>query len=1179
MIDDVLLNKKHETPRKKRLLPKIFIGLLLVIAVLGGILSFADIGGDTILGLAEDYIRDNYKLELTAEKITGNPVKGYTLENFTIRNDKGEEILSAGYLFGRVNFSALTAGNIRLAELALGGLNTNIEQLMDTAQKLNLTAGAKFIMNNHVLFCLATPAYADDINTTAPDIPLDKFTLKDSHITSQYGTVDINDITADLRDFTIALDAAVNGIPLKGTVDLDESSGLTAIDSSALTFGSGKITATGGLINGNLDVHATIDGLDLKEITALYPEVLTPRDYDGTVNINAEISGNTDSPKLTGMLDYKGKRLAGYPVEMFSANMSYANYRAGLSNIQANLLSIPVQGEIGAAHRPGENISILVKLDGREASLEGLDKVFDVPELRGLTGKVDAFSANISGHLDELSGLVNFSAPRIAYDGRALTNIRAQLKMLKSDKAQVDGKFMFEGAQGYLSGTVSSVLLHQKLDISAKLVDLDVKRVQNMIPDASDYKLAGKITASVNVKGGIDDPVVSGALNSPEFSGFDQKITKPAINFTYDKKTLTLTKAEGTLNGMPINIGGTVSPLPSANPNVNINATITLTPSALKAYVPDIDQYKIKGSINAGIKVQGSANNPSINLLASSKNIQAMDMLTARDMELTTALDGDLAKLDKIDINASAKSVTVQGVTVTDIGAKLNKDGDKITLSSLGAKSGSGSLTGSGSATVSGKEPLNFSFVFKNLAVGVLASYSGVDMKGSLSGALRVSGQNTNPSVSFTANIPKLTAQGFTFTNMAADISGSLAGLKLNTLRAEVEGAELSASGTVQVTPSVKANVSVNGKNIKLEKLLKDNPDLKDNISGTVNLTFNVSGTDKGITGKGSATSPALNLYGLKLSNVNLPLSYTLSNNTFASTGGTAKLYGGTLKNSLTFNIGKMTFTDNIDASGVNVNTLIQDVSGGIGGKITGTGKLTMKVNGAVKDKVTYSGSGNFSMGAGAITGFKWVDLATRLYGSKGISYANVSAPLVLQTGKLIIKSGSIVNANKNDKLYKYAKLTQDGAVNFSGREATIYFVTEENVNYQLVSVLQGSISGGLQSLVSGMKNAGIDYRTVGLKITGKAASPSYSLLNVGGSTMKSEEKKAVEQATAKVKEKAAEKVSEAKTKAAEKVSAAKDKAASKVTSAVKKQTSSGQKNAVNKVKNEAKKKLGGLFK
>ena len=1148
-------HKKH----RKRFLPKILIIIFLLIAVMAGILSFADIGGNVVLGIAEQYIKDNYKIELTAENMTGNPVKGYTVHNFELADSEGNIFLSGGYLSGRVNFSALMSGKIRLAEISIGQLSTDIEQLITALQKIDFS-GTKAAARTITI--LSSPAYADDINAV-PEIPLDRFTLKDSRITSSYAVIDVNAITADLKAFNIDIDASVNGIPVAGTIDLREESGLTAINRSSMTLGSGKIIATGGLLNGELDLHAMAEDIDLKEITALYPSAMKPEYYDGKANINLDITGSTDNPKAAGSIDYSGSKFANFPFERFSANVNYANYRVGISNIQASAFNVPVQGEIAAAKRPGENISVMIKLDGSEANLEGLDKVLGIPELKGLSGKVESFSANISGYIDALSGLVNLTAPRIAYDGRAITNIRTQMKLAKSDTAQVDGKFTFEGANGYINGTVSSVLLSPQMNITAKIADLDVKRVQNMIPDASDYKLSGKITASVNVKGGINNPVISGSLNSQEFSAMDQILTRPAVNFTFKDKTLTLTKAEGTLNGMPININGTVSPLPSNNPSLNVNATITMTPASLKAYVPDISQYNIKGSINAGIKVQGSVNSPSVNLLASSQRLQADisgNAITARDMELTTALNGDLAKLDKISLNASAKSITANGITVSGLNAKVDKNGDKITLSSLGAKSGSGSLTGSGSATVSGKEPLNFNFAFKNLALAPLASASGVDLKGSLSGNLKVSGKNTNPAITFTANVPALTAQGFTFSNMQADISGTMEGLKLNKFRADVEGAEISASGTVQIQPALKVNVSINGKNINVSKLLKDNPDLQKNLSGTANLSFNLTGSDKNITGKGSLTSPAFTAYGLKLTSINLPLAYTGSNNIFASNGATAKLYGGNLKNSLTFNINKMTFTDNIDASGVNVNSLVQDVSGGLQGKITGTGKLNMKINGSVKDSVTYSGTGNFSMGAGGITGFKWVDLATRLYGTKGINYVNVSAPLILQTGKLTLKSGSIVNANKNDKIYKYAKLTQNGTIDFSGKTSTMNFMTEGSINYQIVSLLQGGAKGALKSLVSGKSSSGEDFRTVSVRISGKTSSPSFSSLKVGDTTLKAQG----QQAAAKVQEKAKEKASEAVTSGKRKA----ETAVKKTTTKVKDEVSKG-----------IKKGLGGLFK
>lgn len=1123
MVDDVLipsLRKRRRVPPKSRSLSKFMMVVFLLLIILAGIFSFADIGGNMILSYAKNYLSENFGLILNAKSVTGNPVRGYTLKEFQLADNKGKEIFSAGYLSGSMNFSALLRGKIRLSEISLGKMSLDIDKLIETASNIELPAAAH--KKDTPVFS-AVPAYAEDL-IEMPEIPVDILSIRESHFTSKFGILDINKIIAYPEKFDADVDAIFNGVPMKGSIDMGESAGLTAVNRAEIMLGVGKILATGGMINNALDVHAMAENLNLKEIAALIPDYMRAEDYDGSANLNLDITGKLEEPKILGAFNYKGTKIYGYPFERMSANINYSNYRFSIGNIQANAFNIPIQGDIGIANRPYEKISVLVRLDGSEANLEGLDKILNVPELKGLSGKVEDFQANINGYIDELNGLVHFTAPRIAYDGRAFTNIRAQLKLAKSDKAILEGKFNFEGAQGYLQGSVASVLEKPDMNITAKIVDLDVKRVENLIPDASDYKLSGKITASVNVKGSANNPVISGSVNSPEFSGLGEKIMKPEINFSFAKKTLNINKTTGTLNGMPINLNGTIAPLPSSNPNLNINATITMSPASLKNYVPDINQYALKGNINAGIKIQGNVNNPLINLLVSSPNLQAMNMINAHNVEITTALNGDLAKLEKLSLNAKAGSITANGITFTDANAKLDKNGDKFTLSNLSAQSGAGKITGTGTGSITGKTPLNLDFNFKYLALAPLAAASGLDLNGNLSGALKISGANENPDIKFNAQIPALNAMGFKLSNMNADISGNMKQLKLNKFTTEVEGGEISASGNINITPAVKADININGNNIKLEGLLSENETLKGNLSGMANLAFNLTFANNNLVGKGALTSQAVKAYGINITNINLPLSY--SANKFSSNNGTAKLYGGNAKNNLTFDVNNMTFTENIEASGVDINGLIQDVSGGLEGKITGSGKLSMKITGRTKDKVSYTGSGNFSLGSGAITGFKWLNIITKLHNSNGIRYANVNAPLTLQTGKLIVRSGSIANANNNDPIYKYAKLTQDGAINFSGEDITMNFMTESSVNYQLINAIEGGGKGALEALFKGGTSGfqdglraflygGIqganalaatgDFRTVTLRISGPAVSPSFSSLKIGPSSLKAQ--------------------------------------------------------------------------
>ncbi len=84
--------------------------------------------------------------------------------------------------------------------------------------------------------------------------------------------------------------------------------------------------------------------------------------------------------------------------------------------------------------------------------------------------------------------------------------------------------------------------------------------------------------------------------------------------------------------------------------------------------------------------------------------------------------------------------------------------------------------------------------------------------------------------------------------------------------------------------------------------------------------------------------------------------------------------------------------------------------------------------------------------------------------------------------------------------------------------------MTESSINYQLINAIQGGSIGGLQALfkggtsnlkeglqaflsggISGAEKAAStgDFRTVNLKISGRAASPEFSGLKIGDSTVK----------------------------------------------------------------------------
>jgi len=323
-----------------------------------------------------------------------------------------------------------------------------------------------------------------------------------------------------------------------------------------------------------------------------------------------------------------------------------------------------------------------------------------------------------------------------------------------------------------------------------------------------------------------------------------------------------------------------------------------------------------------------------------------------------------------------------------------------------------------------------------------------------------------------------------------------------------------------------RADIDVSGSGLDLAALTEGIPDLKGQISGKADLKFALKSTAQGNSGTGSVRSAAITAFGIKTTNFVFPVS--LAGTALKSEGGTLDLYGGKLTNNLTFDMNSMKFSNSVNVNGVDVNALAQDASGGLGGKVTGAGSLSMKIDGSAAKKVTYSGSGQFNVGEGSITGFMGLDLLSKLYNVNGIRYTKVSAPLRLETGKLFVLKGASMTPHANDPIYRSAKLAEDGAVTFDKK---IYFVAEADVNFQLINILAGGAVGGIESLVKGggsvqnilsAQNLGsalqgaisggaeqgknADFRDVTVKVTGTIDSPSTSLVKVGASKQQSAE-------------------------------------------------------------------------
>ena len=1083
--------RKHQGKEKQSKLTWIITGIALLLVALTILAATINIACDLVAREAQDAVKTYLQADLKLEKVSGNPLRGYRIIGVELSKN-GAEMVKADFVEAEINFMSLLSSP-RLSLLSIGGVNVNLDKLIEELNKLpSQPSGQPF------------------------QVPIDELKLVQSVLSSEWGKLEVEDVSLGFEQYTItaSVNAKVNELPVSGTITAEVNGANVDLKNTDLKIGKGSVKGSGKLSE-TLDVQGIIEGLDITEIVGLWP-TLVPGDYVGAIGLSFKASGTWVDPVFTATANYKGERIAGWPVESFNGAVNYKEMRLSLDKITANALGIPLEGDLAMAFR-NDVPSVYLKLKGGATDLASLSSLSGTS---GVTGNISDFTVDISGPTNALSGAVALHAPEIGAYGVKGTEVALQVKLSGGNQATVNGKMKFQGAASFLSGSITDILTGPKLNVTLKTVDLNLAALKPLIPDADMVNPKGNATAEIHVKGSMSDPSIEGTINSKSITAMDYTADNLAVGFSYAGGNFTLKDSSASWTGLPINASGTVKNVMAEKPTLDINASLSLTPDSLAKFVPDIAQYKLKGTVQVGVRATGTLPEPKLDLVISSKELAAMDIINAKDIKATTALTGDLEKLDNVDLELSAQSVSASGLGFQNVSAQVKKQGDAINLVSAKASSGQGSISGSGNVTIpqSGAGNININVDMSQLNLSDLSKTGdlGVELAGTFSGKLALTGKTDMPSIAFQGNAPKFSVAGYGMDNLAVELNGNANNINLNNLSAQIGAGKLSASGTIKPGDGT-GQIEFAGSGLDLARLTENVPDLKGQVAGMLSAKFNAAISAKGASGQGNATIPSLKAYGMQLTDVSIPLA--LTDTSFKFGQGTAKLNGGTLMLDGEVNTQTLKYSGKMNASGVDVNALVHDLVPDLGGKITGSGAMDVAFNGAIDPQFTLGGTGNAKIGSGSLSGFSYLDIVTKLHGTDSIRYTEVVAPFNLETTRIIFQKGSKATAPDNDPLYKYVQIegpiTYAGALNLTG---------DGNINFQLINIVAGGALGatgaivggninelvsgkGLESLLTQTVTQGAeagksrDFRDVSFKIGGTYDSPSFSLGKVGEST------------------------------------------------------------------------------
>ncbi|MCL2684240.1 MAG: hypothetical protein FWE55_03255, partial [Synergistaceae bacterium] len=1069
----------------------IVVGIIMFSGIFLLLFAKLDIACDFVAREAKNAAKTYLQADLNLGHISGNPLRGYMLLGTNLSKD-GMEIMRADFVVARINFISLLSSP-RLSTLSVGGVNMNLDSFVEELGKL-----------------------PSEPSGTPFQPPVDELRLVQSRFLSKWGEVGVEDVGLRFRqnNITARVKGYVNALSVVGTLTAEINGTHATLKNADLKLGQGAVKASGQLSE-ELDVQGTVEGVDLAELISLWPAIES-RNYAGTIRTSFKATGTWMAPVFTAAASFKGTRLAGWPVESFDGTVNYKQMRFSLDNATASVLGIPLKGGVAMAFRDSVP-TVFVQLSGGAIDLASLGNLGGI---KGITGNISDFAVEIKGPTDELSGTISMHFPLIGVSGVEGTEGALQIKLTGGKEAIVNGKMRFQGAASYLTGVVSDLLSGPKLDLTLKTVDLNMAGLKPIIPDAGKLDPRGNVTAEIQIKGAVLAPSLDGTLSSESLTVSGYTAHNLAVGFAYARGVFTLKESSASWSGLPVKASGTVKNVLSANPVLDINASLSMNPDILTKFVPDTAQYKLRGTVQVGVRATGAMPEPKIDLVVASQELTAMDIINAKNIRATTALIGDITKMDNADLNVTASSVSVSGLGFQDFGAHIRKTGDTINLVSASASSGQGHLSGSGKVTMPkvGAGDVNINVDMTQLDLRDLSRTGnlGADLAGTFSGKLALTGKTDAPQVTFQGGAPKIYVAGYGMENLTIGLGGNMTDLRLNG-SAQIGAGKLSASGNLRPSDGT-GQIDLTGAELDLAKLTESVPDLAGQVSGIFSAQFRMALSGKGTSGQGNAQAPAIRIFGMRLADVSLPLALDGVNFRFGQ--GAAKLNGGALSLNGSIDTHTFKYSGRLNASGVDVNALVHDLIPDLAGSITGNGAMDLAFSGNIEPQFTLGGTGQARVGSGGISGFRWLDLVSRLYGVNSIRYTEVTAPFTLETTRLILQKGSGAIAPEGDPLYKYVRV--EGPVTYSG---DLNLAGDGNMNFQLINAAAGGVLGAagavgggnigdilagrgldeiLRQAVEGGSSAGrqADFRDVSFRVGGNTEKPTFSVVKVGPSNL-----------------------------------------------------------------------------
>jgi hypothetical protein len=1042
-----------------------------------------DFGGDAVRKGAVDGARSAIGVDLEIGSVRGNPFRGYVLESVALKM-KGALFASAAGLAVRPALMPLLSGKVVIDSIALEGGRIDGDRVFPVLAKLGGGGGSG-------------------------PIPIRSIRLRDVRVASKHFATALEDMSVSISEKDVFLDGSltVRDVPLsvRSRITTPGKNGAVSLQSLEARLGAGTLEGAGTILP-SLGLKGKLGNLDVASLARLWPGV-NPEDFGGLLSGSVEAGGAWNDPVLSGTIDYRGARLAGYPIQEAAGVWGFSKMSFSLNGMKICALGVPIHGDAGMTFGKGAP-TLSLNLSGGPISAAEIAKAF--PAAPAMTGTIERVVVSVQGTTKAPGGSVNVEASELGAFGKKIRDAVVNVRFAKDGSAAITGNAVFEGAPMTTKGTLWVNAPKPKIDMTVTCRSLNAEAIKAFLP-GKDLALKGVLNGDLRFTGTPAAPLASGSVWSDRLVVTGESVEKPGVSFVWDGKNLSMKTLKGRWRGTDLTGSGKIGNV-LGSPTLDLSVSGTVGPGFAESFLPGFSSYGVQGTADVVVKAAGTLPKPKISVTAKSKQISAQGCSLGG---VSAATSFELPVLPKgIGIPGTDSPLAVE-ITADSLShlknmvLSLRKEKETITIGALHIKSGEGVIEGSGTILlpgVAGGAPemkLALKLAGADLKPLALSGGVAVPLSGQVDGTVSLSGTMEKPSIAASLKSRKIAAAGFAAEKAELSLSGSPSRVTIENFSAEVGGGTLEGKGTVVPGATPEGTFSLAGKKLDAAVLLSAlSSEMKP--SGTLDLAF--SGRFKGSegSGEGSISSPALKAYGLTLSGISIPLK--LSGPILEAKGARAEVAGGKASASGTLDIRSLRFSKKLSVTGAELGDVIQALRrpGETKRMLSGRGDLELSVTGIVDGrKVSLSGKGELTAGEGLVEGIPLAGLLAPLTGQPGIRFASATIPFVVESDRIRLLAGSKVVAPDNDPIYR--RLNAEGPVTFAGglnlkcvasaNMALLSALIDGGVAAGTASNVTDMLTGMLSGVKSGLKER--DYRDVSFKVGGRIDAPTASGFSV----------------------------------------------------------------------------------